>query len=69
MFGLLGAYAAISSQHLCTSIYVFALVIALVIFLPVAFLVRHNCQGDPRSQGPLQDQGHLKMPATARANQ
>uniref|UniRef100_A0A0D9WPF7 PGG domain-containing protein n=1 Tax=Leersia perrieri TaxID=77586 RepID=A0A0D9WPF7_9ORYZ len=42
MFGLMGAYAAGSSQHLRTSIFVFVLVIIFVVMLLVVFVVRQN---------------------------
>ncbi|KAL5200495.1 hypothetical protein ABZP36_021698 [Zizania latifolia] len=42
MFGLIGAYAAGSSQHVRTSIYVFVLVFVVLVFLLVAFMVRRK---------------------------
>ncbi|XP_006665066.2 uncharacterized protein LOC102712139 [Oryza brachyantha] len=45
MFGLMGAYAAGSSQHLRTSIYVFVLLFVFMVLLLVAFAVHKRSQG------------------------
>uniref|UniRef100_A0A0E0LAL9 PGG domain-containing protein n=1 Tax=Oryza punctata TaxID=4537 RepID=A0A0E0LAL9_ORYPU len=50
MFGLVGAYAAGSSQHLRTSIFVFALVLIFVVILLVVFVVRQKHGNNPGDQ-------------------
>ncbi|XP_006656901.2 uncharacterized protein LOC102715313 [Oryza brachyantha] len=64
MLGLMGAYAAGSSQHLRTSVYVFVLVVTFVVLLLVVFVVRQKRNPDEedvsqRSQGNLQQQQNL----------
>uniref|UniRef100_A0A0D9WPF2 PGG domain-containing protein n=1 Tax=Leersia perrieri TaxID=77586 RepID=A0A0D9WPF2_9ORYZ len=51
MFGLMGAYAAGSSQHLSQSIFVFVLVIIFVVLLLVVFMVRQNYGNPIRRHG------------------
>ncbi|XP_044959980.1 uncharacterized protein LOC123411117 [Hordeum vulgare subsp. vulgare] len=52
MFGLMGAYAAGSTQHLKTSIYIFALVVVVLLVIAALFLLflRKNRNGDTSSQ-------------------
>ncbi|BAF19344.2 Os06g0295000, partial [Oryza sativa Japonica Group] len=45
MFGLMGAYAAGSSQHMRTSIYIFVLLFIFLVLLLVAFVVHQKSQG------------------------
>uniref|UniRef100_A0A0E0HP82 PGG domain-containing protein n=1 Tax=Oryza nivara TaxID=4536 RepID=A0A0E0HP82_ORYNI len=45
MFGLMGAYAAGSSQHMRTSIYIFVLLFIFLVLLLVAFVVHRKSQG------------------------
>ncbi|VAI73117.1 unnamed protein product [Triticum turgidum subsp. durum] len=50
MFGLMGAYAAGSTQHLKTSIYIFALVVVVLLVIAALFLLFLNKNRNTSSQ-------------------
>ncbi|KAL6643439.1 hypothetical protein ACP70R_018205 [Stipagrostis hirtigluma subsp. patula] len=69
MFGLMGAYAAGSTQHLKTSIYIFALaavVLSFVVLLVVVFLVIHTRKGHDKNvpNNPTTEVAGVETPPT-----
>jgi uncharacterized membrane protein len=54
LFGLMGAYAAGSTQHLKTSVYVFVLIAVVLVCIALLFLVFLLTSGGGRAKAPGQ---------------
>jgi uncharacterized membrane protein YsdA (DUF1294 family) len=68
MFGLMGAYAAGSTQHLKTSIYVFALVVVVIFVIAASILLflYKNRNGNTASQRGEENNGEVGEPRHAK---
>jgi flagellar basal body-associated protein FliL len=68
MFGLMGAYAAGSTQHLKTSIYVFALVVVVIFVIAASILLffYKNRNGNTASQRGEENNGQVGEPRHAK---